>query len=244
MTRENSWLFTKKDMTNANLVPDWVIREYRTFNSIVTDKTFPCTFGMSAEKRGELRYSYISHDDWSSLPQTVEDFIDLFDESETLIRHGFFLFVEPEMEEKSLEYYRSYFWKVLQYLHDVDKKPWPEDYPEDPDHHLWNFSFAEEPFFVFGNTPAYKQRKTRDLGNSLILGFQPRRIFDGLEGTSKGGIMSREMVRSRVEKWDRLPKHPNISHYGDPDHREWKQYFIGDDIKPIEGKCPFQHKSM
>ncbi|MBS4197303.1 YqcI/YcgG family protein [Lederbergia citri] len=237
-------LLTKEEMTNPNIVPEWVIREYKTFHKIVTNKTFPCTFGMAGEKKGELRYSYISHDDWSILPQTLEAFISLFDSSKPLIRHGFFLFVEPEQEEQSLEYYRQYFWKILQYLHEADEKPWPEDLPKDPDHHLWNFIFSGEPFFIFGNTPAYKQRKTRDLGNSLILGFQPRRIFEGLEGTSKGGMMSREKVRARVEKWDRLPKHPNISHYGDPEHREWKQFFIGDDAKPIEGECPFHHKEM
>lgn len=237
-------LLTKEEMTNPNIVPEWLVREYKTFHKIVTNKTFPCTFGMAGEKKGELRYSYISHDDWSTLPKTLEAFISLFDSSKPLIRHGFFLFVEPEEKEQSLEYYRQYFWNILQYLHEVDEKPWPKEYPKEPDHHLWNFIFSGEPFFIFGNTPAYKQRKTRDLGNSLILGFQPRRIFEGLEGTSKGGMMSREKVRARVEKWDRLPKHPNISHYGDPEHREWKQFFIGDDANPIEGECPFHHKQM
>jgi uncharacterized protein len=239
-----SYLFTKEDMRNPDLVPEWVLKEYERFHEVVTDRTFPCYFGMAAENKGELRYSYISRNDWSHLPQTLKEFIDLFNPEKPLIRHGFFLFVEPESEEKNLEHYRESFWNILQYLHEQDEHPWPEDYPTDPDHHLWAFSFAEEAFFVFGNAPAYKQRKTRDLGNSLILGFQPRRIFEGLEGTSKGGIMSREKVRERVEKWDGLPKHPNISHYGDPEHREWKQYFIGDDIKPIEGKCPFSHKAM
>ena len=37
---------------------------------------------MAAEKKGELRYSYISHDDWSHLPQAIEEFISLFDDSE------------------------------------------------------------------------------------------------------------------------------------------------------------------
>ncbi|MBP2005875.1 FPC/CPF motif-containing protein YcgG [Halobacillus andaensis] len=237
-----SFLFTKEDMTNTEKVPHWVTREYETFRDIVTDKTFPCYFGMSAEKRGELSYSYITHHNWDHLPDTIESFIRLFDEQKRMIRHGFFLFVEPEKHVKSIPYYRDYFWEILQYLHNHDHKPWPKDYPTDPDHHLWAFSFAGEPFFAFGNAPAYKQRKTRDLGNSLVLGFQPRRIFEGLEGTSDGGIMSREKVRERVEKWDQLPKHPNISHYGDPDHREWKQYFIGDDVEPIRGQCPFKHK--
>ena len=242
MTVTHSYLFTKEEMTNPRLVPQWAMEQYANFRKIVINRTFPCTFGMSAEKKGELRYSYISHDDWSHLPQALEAFISLFDDNKPFVRHGFFLFVEPEEEERPLTYYREYFWGILQYLHEMDSKPWPADYPKDPDHHLWAFSFAEEPFFVFGNTPAYKQRRTRDLGNSLILGFQPRRIFAGLEGTTPGGIMSRENIRARVEKWDQLPKHPNISYYGDPNHREWKQYFIGDDIEPIKGKCPFIHK--
>lgn len=159
-----------------------------------------------------------------------------------IVRRGFFLFVEPECEEQSLEYYRDYFWKVLQYLHENDKETWPKQIAKDPDHYLWEFSFGGEPIFAFGNAPAYKQRKTRHLGNSLVIGFQPRTIFDGLEGDRPKGAYSRQTVRERVEKWDQLPKHPNISHYGDPNHREWKQYFIGDDIEPIKGKCPFLHK--
>ncbi|MCM3598807.1 YqcI/YcgG family protein [Metabacillus idriensis] len=244
MITKPKFLLEKEDMTNPEIVPEWVIREYKNFHNVVTDKTFPCYFGMAAEKKGELRYAYVSKEDWSNLPEALIAFKQLFDDAKRLIRHGLFVFIEPEEDEKSIPYYREYFWNVLQYLHDNDKEPWPEDYPHDPDHHLWAFSFANEPYFVFGNAPAYKQRKTRDLGNSLVLGFQPRRIFEGLEGTSEGGSMSREKVRERVEKWDQLPKHPNISHYGDPDHREWKQYFIGDDIEPIEGKCPFSHGNM
>lgn len=240
---ESSLLLTKESFASPERLPDWLINEYATFASTVTEKTFPCYFGMSAQKRGELRYSYISHDDWSHLPETLRAFNALFDSQKKFIRHGLFLFVEPEKQEKSLEYYRDYFWNILQYLHNQDDKAWADGYPVDPDHYLWSFSFAEEPYFAFGNAPAYKQRKTRDLGNSLIIGFQPRRIFQGLEGTSPGGFMSREKVRERVEIWDGLPKHPNISHYGDDGHREWKQYFIGDDIEPITGKCPFKHKS-
>ncbi|MEI3606277.1 YqcI/YcgG family protein [Pseudogracilibacillus sp. SE30717A] len=242
MKTAEKFLYSKEDMKNPDFVPNWVIEEFHTFDQIVSDKTFPCTFGLAAHKRGELRYSYISQDDWSQLPKALEEFLTLFDKTDRLIRYGFFLFIEPEKEGKSLSYYRDYFWNVLNYLHEQDQADWPEQIPKDPDHAMWNFSFAGEPFFVFGNTPAYKQRKTRNLGKSLIMGFQPRRIFNGIEGTTEEGKKARETIRKRVEKWDQLPKHPNINHYGDPEHREWKQYFIGDDIKPIKGKCPFSHK--
>ncbi|SDJ09731.1 YqcI/YcgG family protein [Salimicrobium halophilum] len=239
-------LLTKKyveDPRNRQRLPDWFLEEYETFTTIVTNPTFPCFFGMRAQQKGELRYTYLEKGEWNHFPDTVEDFLNLFKKPDAP-RHGLFIFVKPEEKEKSLEFYRARFWDILQYLHEMDQVLWPSSAPRDPDHYLWDFHFAGEPIFAFGNAPAYKQRKTRNLGNSLILGFQPRRIFQGLEGTEKGGIMSREKVRARVEKWDQLPKHPDISHFGDPDHNEWKQSFIGDDIKPIEGKCPFVHKKF
>jgi len=240
LTMKNT-LLLKEDMTNPDIVPEWVIKEYETFHQTVTDKTFPCYFGMKAENKGELRYAYITRDDYSNLPSAVESFLKLFNEP-PYIRHGLFVFVEPEPVEGDIEHYRKNFWDILQYLHEHDPKDWPVEKPKDPEHFLWDFHFNGEPIFIFGNAPAYKQRKTRDLGNSLVLGFQPRKIFEGLEGTEKGGIMSREKVRERVEKWDHLPTHPDISHFGDPEHNEWKQFFIGDDSEPIQGKCPFHHK--
>ena len=242
MEKQADYLLTKECIDKDHSLPRWFIREYKHFEDVVSSSNFPCTFGIAGQKRGELRYSYLTHDDWTHIPDTLKAFNQLFDQQERLIRHGFFLFVEPEQEEKSLAYYRQYFWNVLQYLHDHDDQKWPENVPHDPEHHLWSFVFANESYFAFGNAPAYKQRKTRDLGNSLIIGFQPRRIFEGLEGTSRSGKVSREKIRKRVEHWDGLPTHPNISHYGDKNHQEWKQYFIGDDMEPIKGSCPFVYK--
>ncbi|MBO0602622.1 YqcI/YcgG family protein [Sporosarcina sp. E16_3] len=234
-------LLTKEDFAERTDLPDWLLKEYQTFHDTVTDKTFPCYFGMGGEVKGELRYGYVTQFDWSNLPETLKSFLALFD-NPAHKRHGLFVFVEPFDNEGSLEEYRKQFWEILQYLHGVDEVEWPAESPRDPAHHLWDFRFHGEPIFVFGNTPAYKQRKTRDLGNAMVLGFQPRRIFEGLKGTEKGGVMSREKVRERVEVWDQLPKHPDISHFGDPEHNEWKQFFIGDDVEPIQGQCPFSHK--
>jgi len=234
-------LLTKEDFSQRKDLPDWLIKEYNTFHKVVTDKTFPCYFGMGGELGGDLRYAYVTQDDWSNLPKALESFLTLF-ENPKHKRHGLFVFVEPFEIEGSLKEYEEQFWKVLQYLHDVDEVEWPSETPRDPGHYLWDFHFHGEPIFAFGNAPAYKQRKTRHLGNSLVIGFQPRKIFKRLTGTEKGGIMSREKVRERVEGWDQLPTHPDISHFGDPEHNEWKQFFIGDDSEPITSKCPFSHK--
>ena len=234
-------LLTKEDFETRTDLPEWLVREYETFENTVMDKTFPCYFGMNGQRKGELRYAYITQEDWSQLPSALIEFLALFQQPKYK-RHGLFVFVEPFEVEGTIEDYRKQFWEILQYVHEVDKVEWPDDCPRDPDHHLWDFRFHGEPIFAFGNAPAYKQRKTRNLGNAMVIGFQPRKIFDGLEGTEKGGINSREKVRERVEVWDDLPKHPDISHFGDPEHNEWKQFFIGDDCEPIQGGCPFSHK--
>ena len=82
------------------------------------------------------------------------------------------------------------------------------------------------------------------IGQPVLIGGTMGTCSYILTGTEKGGIMSREKVRERVEEWDHLPKHPDISHFGDPTHNEWKQFFIGDDSEPIVGKCPFKHKEL
>lgn len=243
MIETDKALLTKEDFAERTDLPDWLLKEYATFRKIVTDKSFPCYFGMAAELGGDLRYAYVTQKDWTNLPHAMKHFLKLFTNPKHK-RHGLFVFVEPFDVEGSLEDYRKQFWEILQYLHEVDEIEWPTESPRDPDHYLWDFHFHGEPIFAFANAPAYKQRRTRDLGNSMVLGFQPRKIFKNLEGTEKGGIMSREKVRDRVEVWDQLPKHPDISHFGDPTHNEWKQFFIGDDSEPITNKCPFSHKEL
>ena len=232
-----SYLLDNEGMRMRTDIPNWVAKEFQNFSSVVLEPTFPCYFGLTALKRMNfvipfslIMIGVICH---------IQCYLFRANERASNCKKRLFSFVEPECEEQSLEYYRDYFWKVLQYLHENDKETWPKQIAKDPDHYLWEFSFGGEPIFAFGNAPAYKQRKTRHLGNSLVIGFQPRTIFDGLEGDRPKGAYSRQTVRERVEKWDQLPKHPNISHYGDPNHREWKQYFIGDDIEPIKENVLF-----
>ena len=167
-------LLGKEDFATRTDLPTWLLNEYETFHNSVTDKTFPCYFGMGGQLKGELRYAYVTQDDWTNLPNALKLFLALFDHPAHK-RHGLFVFVEPFDKEGSLEDYRKQFWDILQYLHEVDEVAWPADSPKDPDHYLWDFRFHGEPIFVFGNAPAYKQRKTRDLGNSMVLGFQPRK---------------------------------------------------------------------
>ena len=186
-----SYLLDNEGMRTRTDIPDWVAKEFEIFSSVVLEPTFPCYFGLTALKRMNFVIHFFLI--MIGVICRIQCYLFRVNEREADCKKGLFPFVEPECEERSLEYYRDSFWKVLQYLHENDNQAWPKQIPEDPDHYLWEFSFCGEPIFAFGNAPAYKQRKTRHLGNSLVIGFQPRTIFDGLEG-----IVLKEHIQ---DKW-------------------------------------------
>lgn len=231
-------LLTWKEIATVKNVPNWFIQEYEVFRSKVLDAEFPCYFGTNAERAGHLRYTYIEQGDMSHLPITLTEFMEL-SRSHPKTRHALVLFAEPESSDKPLDFYKDRFWDLLQWLHRNDPKPWPEDVPQDPEHPRWEYCFAGEPMFVFSSAPAYRQRASRNLGKSLVLLFQPRRVFRGIEGGTPGGTTARAKIRSKMLKYDGMPFHPEMGAYGDPSSFEWKQYFLPDDNAPVSGKCPF-----
>ena len=231
-------LLTWKDMNAETGLPDWLIREYNTVHTKVMNPEFPCYFGTNAERGGKLRYTYIERDSIDHLPSTLGEFLRL-SRSHPRTRHALVLFAEPEPSEKSLDFYRDRFWALLQWLHGHDSEPWPDDVPKDPRHPGWEYCFAGEPMFVFSSTPAYQQRASRNLGKSLVLLFQPRRVFRGIEGGTPGGTASRAKIRAQMLKYDGMPHHPDMGAYGDPSSFEWKQFFLPDDNALVSGRCPF-----
>ncbi|MCL6444170.1 MAG: YqcI/YcgG family protein [Alicyclobacillus sp.] len=229
-------LLTSQDILSNQEVPEWLSREYAVFRSKVLDDEFPCYFGTAAERTGHLRYTYVD-EDWSYLPLTLSTFLEL-SRSHPETRHALVLFVKPETPKQSLDYYNKQFWSILQWLHDNDPVPWPKEIPIDPEDPHWEFCFDGEPMFVFSSAPAYKQRKSRNLGECLVLLFQPRRVFHGIEGGTVAGTIARQKIRDRMLKYDGMPHHPDMGSYGDPSSFEWKQYFLPDDNTPVKRKCP------
>ncbi len=111
-----SYLLDNEGMRTRTDIPDWVAKNLRFFKCCVRTN-FSMLFRFNSFEKNELRYSFLSHNDWSHLPHTMLSFLELMKER-PIVRRGFFLFVEPECEEQPLEYYRDSFWKVLQYLHE------------------------------------------------------------------------------------------------------------------------------
>jgi FPC/CPF motif-containing protein YcgG len=135
-------------------------------------------------------------------------------------------------------YYRK-FWLTLDQLARIDNSPWPADIPEQVDDPMWEFSFAGEPIFVVCSTPAHVMRQSRR-SSAFMMTFQPRWVFDRILGTDKAAAAAFAEVRKRLVPFDTTSPSPLLGRYGEPEGREYKQYFLYDDNQgpPV---CPFAH---
>ncbi len=117
-----SYLLDNEGMKMRKDIPIWVSQEFENFSNVVLDPTFPCYFGLTALKKNELCYSFLSHDDWSHLPQTMLSFLQLMNER-PVVRRGFFFLLSQNVQNAYLniterifgEFYNTYMKKMINY---------------------------------------------------------------------------------------------------------------------------------
>src|SRR5471032_3154675 len=220
-------------------LPEWLDTSYETLREQVMHPAYPCFFGTTAERRGEMFYSFVSGKtkDIRDLSATMRTFAEL-----ALLpqyrKNNIAVFFEPDATPLSHDEYHELFWKTLQHLHDVDPDPAADQQPE-PSHEEWEFSFAGVQMFVVCACPSFKLRHSRNLGPGMVLLFQPRSVFVDTITNKVIGREARNQVRKRLETWDETPAHPDLGFYGDAGNLEWKQYFLDDKNVAAQDVCPF-----
>ena len=240
--------------------PQWLIEALEYFEEQLSDLEYPCYLGSYALRHGDIFFSHVEGHDYSQFPGILSEFLSLSAQSHDR-RYVLALFLEPEAAGRGHDYYAGRFWELLQFLHHHDPLPWPEGIPEDPADCRWEFSFRGTPMFVFAGAPSYLSRRSRNLGPSMVVLFQPRRVFDRtdgkkiavkrdypmsrlvaelvrIEGDKVAGIRTRAVIRERLTRWDGVAPHPDLRTYGEPSSNEWKQYFLPLDNQPVTGQCP------
>jgi FPC/CPF motif-containing protein YcgG len=256
MHQKTSYLVSAADIgAGAVEVSEWGRAAFRTFTGQIQGETgdFPCVYAIDALKRSALRYAFIDGPfGESSLCRVHAALLEYLKAYRTLVpsareerggagAHRLTSFVAFFAHEEGLglvEYERR-FWRILEFLHRHDPAPWPADVPTDVEHESWEFCFAGEPIFIVCNTPAHQRRSSRR-SPSLVLTFQPRWVFAGLEPDREAGIRGREVVRRRLAAYDQIAPSPALGGYGQPGNREWKQYFLSDSNEDLPTRCPFK----
>lgn len=249
MNKENhhknqvSRLFEISDL--SDFTPAWAKDGIESLeNELGKEKSdFPCTFGIQNYKEKSLRFLFVEDDRVDNLNHMADGLREYTKNARKFgTSSSSLVCVFRPLAENKIRDYEMWFWNILQALHDRDNDPWPTEYSSNPDHETWAFCFAGEGHFVVCNTPEHHFRRSRHNPNPMIT-FTPRWSFKGIEGNTKPGIAVREMIRTRVLSYDKIPPSNRFSAYGHG--LDWIQYFLPDkDDTDLIKKCPFSGHSV
>lgn len=238
-------LFKSKDGTlqadgDAKPPPAWVRDAYASLRETLlsSEPGFPCHFGTVAEERGLLRYTYLEAAELDEPSPLVDALARYLDVDESIPGLSTLIVFAGDNREASLEDHRRTFWEILQYLHDHDPAAWPDEIPRDPDHPRWEFCFAGRPVFVNAHSPRHTERRSRHFSHGLMLVLQNRANFEDLGRDTPEGRRARNRIRERLQEYDDVPPSPDLGYFGQPDNREWRQYWLGDSGQTELDECP------
>lgn len=233
----------------AGKLSAWARSAYTELCRKIADDAFPCTFGTVALEKGDILFAFIESSAASARrDELVSTFTEYarFVKGQTRVRASMCplaIFIPPPDGWDTIEDYFDESWKLLAALHARDPEPWPHRIPSDPDTPGWSFCFAGVPLFLNFKTPLHCDRRSRRTRRSYLLLVQSRDGFDVVAGNTAKGRNARRIIREKLAAYDRVPIYPALGHYGTPENREWKQYFVPETNEPMSKRCPFHPKS-
>jgi len=201
--------------------------------------------GVAAHRKGTLLFGFApSAETPEGLWQVRKILIDYLDAIKKLpaqeaVMVVLIIFFEPMGQDLSWEKYSEVAWRVLQFQHDHDPSPWPDDMPTDHADPQWAFCFAGIPLFVNVSLPIFQNRASRNLGPGMTWVVNPRDAFEIIGSNTPVGREIRTQIRKKICSYDQIGPSPDLGFYGQPNSLEWKQYIVPDTNDPEPGrKCP------
>lgn len=152
------------DIENEELpLEAWKKDACRRFAAKMTDREarFPCIPATRAFALGHLRFGFApSPWDGSAGPELAEIIAEYGRASRSFGDYSsLVVFFEAEDNVREVLAYEDAFWNLLNQVSRLDRTPWPEDIPEDPEQALWEFCYDGERYFVYCGTPAPPESK-------------------------------------------------------------------------------------
>ncbi len=209
------------------------------------DTGFPCIFSRNAFRKQLLKFIFVETIDPEGiqyLSEGLEEYIELSRKWEGTLDTAHPLIVAFSLKAihaQSVDGYQALGWEVLQKLHEIDPKPWPEEVAQDPESESWAFCFNGMPLFCNMSNPAHRVRKSRNLGQHFTIVINPRERFDIFAGDHQGGRNVRANIRKRIASYDGIKHALQLGSYG-MGGNEWWQYGLIETNTERKDKCPFK----
>ncbi|WP_216899230.1 YqcI/YcgG family protein [Nocardia alni] len=230
-------------------LPEWGVKHGLELLDLIglPENGFPCTFAVRGARTEGLRFGFIDElydrDAREGLRVILRQYLAMY---QSISREtSLIVFFHTDEPDDSLSGYFGTFWEILQDLHDGDTTGWPAGIPQNIDHPMWEYVFEGTPMFVVCSTPAHVRRRSRH-SPIFYITFQPQWVFENIKPDTRAGQLARKSIRKRLVAFDDgLEPSAALGNYGDPDNREWLQYFLPDDNESGSptGGCPFLHRA-
>lgn len=224
----------------------WQRFAYEDYKAVLLDEdlVFPCIYATKGFKTNDQLYLFIDSDNLSDTRHisSIANALSIYLPQAHALgpNTSLVLLAKHNDNPQTVEEYNTMFWKLLNGLAKLDKKPWPSAIPRDIDTDRWCLCFGGEQFFTVIQTPAHQVRRSR-YAQGLTIVFQPKWIFDILfnNDAKRAGALAK--VRTLLAKYDPIPVSPELKNYGEEGSRESKQYFLLDENVPAP--CPYDQLS-
>ncbi|KAL8706987.1 MAG: hypothetical protein Q9201_000035 [Fulgogasparrea decipioides] len=221
----------------------WQRQSYEAFGAqlVRKDKIFPCLFGTRGFKGNELDFVFLPSEDLGSknvAQVAAKSILEYHKQVRSRGPNTSLVMIAPRSAvEHSVDEYHKLFWSLLHGLRKLDPKPWPRDVPRDTSAERWCFNFDNTSAFFAVQSPGHVQRESRYAPNMCIV-YTPRFVIDALFPNPKNRESTTKTIRRLVDRYDTIPRSPDISSYAAPGTTESRQYFLLDENKPAV--CPYE----
>ena len=222
-----------------------------TFNDLTErlapPSDFPCTFSQNAFRRELLQFSFIDAPGEKGFQAGGRDLFQYItdcrqwdgrvDSAKPLLM----VFSEKAAKFDTLEQYQDFGWRALQFWHDNDPAPWPDNVSKTPEEPFWSFCYGRMQLFVNMSVPLHKKRRSRNLGRHFTLVINPRERFDLVASDTPEGEKVRSKIRRRSTAYDGVLHSPLLGSYTKGE-LEWVQYSLPDENAAMRSRCPFRFR--
>lgn len=227
--------------------PSWQLEAFDEVAVRLADPGFPCVFSRNAFRKRLIHFIFVEgtdEGDLAGLAAGLAEYVELARSWDGRLDTAYPLVVlfSPRVLEAGadLSVCHHFGWWVLSRLASLDRAAWPADVPTSPGEPAWSMCFQGMQLFVNMSAPAHRQRLSRNLGSRFALVINPRERFDVFAGDTPSGRNTREIIRQRVDRYDRVPRSPLLGSFGG-ESLEWTQYSLPDDNAAASSleACPF-----
>lgn len=200
---------------------------------------FPCTFARTALHRGTLIYTGIEdldQDGFDNAVLNIRQFLRFYHLLN--YRSALVVFLDTR-HTMSLDEDEEIFWSLVRYIEQNSSTRTSISHND----HRWQFHFDDHHLFFNGHSPHYKHRFSRSSPHCLVVIIQTKQNLEGISGISHGSSSISEVIRSKVDEYDLIPRSPYLKLFGDHENLEWRQYWLLDSNCADDRKCPLNKEN-